>query len=114
MNDTQPTQRDPEPLAWGIFFIWWGITALFPALPRGTGAIGLCLILLGLNGARAWGGIPTSGFTLTLGVLALVVGGLDLTIAVLALTFELPMFAILLIVCGILVLAQSQFRFARA
>lgn len=114
MNDTQPTRRDPEPLAWGIFFIWWGITALFPALPRGTGAIGLGLILLGLNGARAWGGIPTSGFTLTLGVLALVVGGLDLTIAILALTFELPMFAILLIVCGILVLAQSQFRFARA
>lgn len=112
MNDLRPTHRDPEPLAWGIFFIWWGITEMFPALPRGTGALGLGLILLGLNGARALGGLPTSGFTLTLGVLALLLGGLELVATLLALSYELPIFAILLIVCGVLVLARSQPRLA--
>ncbi len=114
MNATQPTNRDPEPLAWGLFFIWWGITELFPALPRGTGAIGLGLILLGLNATRAMWGLPTSGFTLTLGVLALALGGVDLAASVFALSIELPIFAILLIVCGLFVLARSRSPFAHA
>lgn len=114
MNAMEPTHRDPEPLAWGLFFIWWGITELFPALPRGTGAIGLGLILLGLNGARALGGFPVSAFTLTLGVLALVLGGVDLAAAAFALSIQLPVFAILLIVCGLFVLARSRSPLARA
>lgn len=112
MSNLQPTQRDPEPLAWGAFFIWWGITELFPALPPGTGALGLGVILLGLNSARALGGLPTSGFTLTLGVLALVLGGLQLATTFFAIPFEVPIFAILLIACGVLVLARSQWRLA--
>lgn len=114
MNDMQPTKRDPEPLAWGLFFIWWGITELFPELPRGTGAVGLGLILLGLNGARALGGLPTSGFTLMLGVLALVLGGVDLAASMFAMTVELPIFAMLLITCGLITLARSRSLLAHA
>jgi len=97
-------------LAWGALFIWWGITELFPFLPHGTGAIGIGLILLGLNVARSLNGVPTSGFTTTLGILALVLGGLELANSVLHLPFEVPVFAILLIALGVIMLARELLR----
>jgi hydrogenase/urease accessory protein HupE len=97
-------------MAWGALFIWWGITELVPGLPHGTGAIGIGLILLGLNVARSLNGVPTSGFTMTLGILALVLGGLELAISVLRLPIELPVFAILLIVLGVILLARELLR----
>ena len=33
MNEIQSQKHDFETIAWGAFFIWWGITELFPALP---------------------------------------------------------------------------------
>ncbi len=107
MDNIQVTNRTFERLAWGAFFIWWGITELFHFLPAGTGAVGFGLILIGLNAARSLNGVPTSGFTITLGILALVWGGLELAGAVLALPFELPVFAILLIVLGVIMLARE-------
>jgi hypothetical protein len=100
--------RNFETVAWGLFFVWWGITELFPFLPHGLGAVGIGLILLGLNAARSRNGIPTSGFTLTLGILALVLGGLELASSVLNLPFEIPVFAILLIVLGVIVLGREM------
>lgn len=94
-------------MAWAAFFIWWGVTELFPSLPNGIGALGLGVILLGLNAARSLNGIPTSGLTTTLGILALVLGGLELAASALSLPFELPVFAILLIVFGLIVLARE-------
>jgi hypothetical protein len=99
-----------EALAWGAFFIWWGITELFPSLPEGMGAVGIGLILLGLNLARSLNGIPTSGFTTTLGILALGLGGIELTRSVFRLPFELPVFAILLIVLGVIFLGRELLR----
>ncbi len=110
MDYTRTLNRNPETVAWGAFFIWWGITALFPSLPHGTGALGLGVILLGLNAARALNGLPTSGFTLTLGILALALGGLELAASVLSLPFELPIFAILLIVLGVVLLGREILR----
>jgi len=97
-------------IAWGAFFIWWGITTLFQFLPDGTSTIGIGLILLGLNAARYYSKIPTSGFTITLGVIALVLGGFELAQTVLRLPYELPVFAVLLIVLGIALLARELFR----
>lgn len=94
-------------VAWGAFFIWWGILELFEFLPKGTGAIGIGLILLCLNVARALNGIPTSGFTTVVGVLALVLGGLELASTILLLPFDLPVFAILLITLGVILLANE-------
>ena len=52
MENTRTLNRNLETIAWGALFIWWGITELFQFLPHGTGAIGIGLILLGLNVAR--------------------------------------------------------------
>ena len=49
MENTRTLNRNLEMVAWGAFFIWWGITELFNFLPHGTGAIGIGLILLGLE-----------------------------------------------------------------
>ncbi len=107
MENTRTLNRNFETVAWGAFFIWWGITELFKILPAGTGAVGFGLILLSLNVARSLNGIPTSGLTITLGILALVLGGLELAGFFLSLPFELPIFAILLVVLGVIVLARE-------
>jgi hypothetical protein len=110
MNNPQILKHNYESIAWGTFFIWWGITVMFPALPNGTGAIGIGLILLGLNAARAVKRVQTSGFTTTLGVIALVLGGVELARPLLHLPFDLPLFAILLIVIGLLSLIRELGR----
>ena len=107
MENVRTLNRNLETMAWGAFFIWWGITELFQFLPHGTGAIGIGLIWLGLNAARALKGIRTSGLTTTLGILALVWGGLELAGPALHLPFEIPAFAILLIVLGAIMLARE-------
>jgi hypothetical protein len=107
MENTRTSNRNLETIAWGALFIWWGMTELFSFLPHGAGAIGIGLIFLGLNVARSLNGIPTSGFSTTLGILALVLGGLELASSVMHLPFELPIFAILLIVLGVIVLARE-------
>lgn len=110
MDNVRTMSRNYDQLAWGAIFIWWGITELFKFLPDGTGALGFGLILLGLNAARAMNGIPVSGFSMTLGILALVLGVLELAGFFLALPFEIPVLAILLIVFGLIVLAQGMSR----
>jgi hypothetical protein len=107
MNDTQTMNRNFEAIAWGALFIWWGITELVPSLPDGTGAIGIGLILIGVNIARSINGLPVSRFSMTLGILALVWGGLELVGVHLSLPFEIPVFAILLIVQGAIILAPE-------
>lgn len=110
MTNAQTLHRNLEEITWGTLLIWWGITELAGSLPDGTTAVGMGLILLGVNGARALKGIPTNGFGVTIGILALVWGGLELAGAVFSLPFELPVFAILLIVLGVIVLARELTR----
>jgi len=107
MENTRKSTFNLEAIAWGALFIFWGITELFPALPKGIGAIGIGLILVGLNAARSWTGQPTSAFTITIGILALLLGGLELARPLLGLSFELPVFAILLLALGLITLARA-------
>ena len=107
MENTRKSTFNLEAIAWGAFFILWGITELFNSLPEGIGAIGIGLILLGLNAARSWTGRPTSGFTTTFGILALLLGGLELARPLLHLSFELPIFAILLFALGAILLIRE-------
>jgi hypothetical protein len=107
MENTSKSNRNFEAITWGALFIWWGITELAKFLPAGTGLIGMGLILLGLNTVRYFNGIAVNGFTTTIGILALVWGGLELAGAVLSLPFELPVFAILMIVLGVIVLGHE-------
>ena len=105
MENTRKSNIDFGTIAWGAFFILWGITEMFTSLPDGTGTVGIGVILIGINLARSWKGQPTSGFTITLGVLALLLGILQLAFPFLHLSFELPIFAILLMVLGFSLLA---------
>ena len=107
MDNVRPSNSNFEMAAWGALFIWWGITVLFTSLPHGVGAIGVGLILLGLNAARALNGIPTSRFTITLGLIALALGGFDLAKAALHLPWDLPVFAITLTLLGVIFLARA-------
>jgi hypothetical protein len=107
MDNTRQLGHDLETIAWGAVFILWGVTEIFKFLPEGTGVVGMGLILIGLNAARLWKRLPTSGLTLTLGILALILGGLELARPFLHLSFELPVFAILLLVCGVVLLGRT-------
>jgi hypothetical protein len=106
MNDNTRTNRIIDTVAWGVLFIWWGITLLVQ-LPAGFGLIGMGVIVLGANAVRYFQGIRINGFSAGIGVLALVWGGLELAGAVLTLPFELPVFPVLLIVLGVMVLIGS-------
>ena len=107
MDNIQTLKRDFDTVAWGAFFIWWGITEVVKTLPEGTGAVGIGLILLGLNAARALNGLPLSRFTTILGLAAFILGALELLGTVLALPFELPIFAILLVTLGVILIANE-------
>jgi hypothetical protein len=80
---------------------------MFKSLPNGMGAVGIGVILVGLNLVRLWKGQPTSGFTTTFGILALLLGGLELASPYLHLSFDLPIFAILLLALGLIVLVNT-------
>ncbi len=108
MENNRKLNINFETIAWGALFILWGITEMFKFLPDGTGAIGIGLILIGLNVARSLTGRPTSGLTTTFGILALLLGGLELARPLLHLSFELPIFAILLLALGVIVLAGAM------
>jgi hypothetical protein len=107
METVRTLNRTFDTMAWGAFFIWWGVTVLFKSLPVGMGAVGIGLILLGLNAARALNRIPTSGFTITLGLITLALGGFDLVKSALRLPWDLPVFAIMLTSLGVLFLAHA-------
>jgi hypothetical protein len=105
MNDSMRKNRNIDALGWGALFIWWGVTLLIQ-FPAGVGLIGVGLILLASNAARYFQGIRMSGFTTTIGVLALIWGALELAGTVLP--FALPLFPILLIVLGLMILFGSR------
>ncbi len=108
MENTRKSTLDLGTLAWGALFILWGFTEMFTSLPKGIGALGIGLILIGLNLARYWTGQPVSRFSTTIGILGLLLGGLELVQPYLHLSFELPIFAILLLTFGVITLIGAM------
>ncbi len=113
MVDAKSLNRKYETAAWGAFFILLGVTSLFRGLPDGVGAVGLGLIFLGLNLARYLNKVPTSALTITLGVLALLLGGADILRTVLNLQIEVPLFPLALIAIGLIWLIRGVTQGAR-
>ncbi len=107
MNNAQTVNRNYDVIAWGALLIWWGISIMIPSLPNGSAPLGTGLILIGVNVARKMSGLPISGFSTTIGILALIWGVLELVGVLVSLPFELPIFAILLIVLGLIVLVPG-------
>ncbi len=111
MEITNSLDRKFETITWGALLIWWGLRWWpLESLPNGAGLLGTGGILLGLNAIRSLNGIPAKGFTTILGILALTFGGLLLAREVLRLSFELPLFEILLIGLGVILLARELLR----
>ncbi len=106
-TQSQPFNRDVGAIVWGALLIWWGISELPGFLPHGAGALGIGLILLGLNGVRLLNGARARSLSVTLGILALLLGSLQLASSVITLPFELPVLAILLIALGLIVMVRE-------
>ncbi len=110
MEDAKRLDRILEASAWGLLFVWWGLSLLPHLLPNGLDAAGTGLILLGLNGVRSLKKIPTQGFSITCGILCLIWGALDLSRSVFHLPYRLPVFAILLIALGLILCLAALLR----
>lgn len=95
-----------EEVGWALFLIMIGGIWLLPEgqIPSYAWLIGAGLIMLGINFARYFMGIKMSGFTVFLGILALV-GGLGGVFSL-----NLPVFAALFIVFGVSLLMRAMFK----
>lgn len=111
MKEEQLTDQDQqkmhlnkrlEAIAWGLFLIMIGGLWLLPdqTVPEGTWLFGIGVIMLGLNGVRFLYGIKMSGFTIFLGIVALIIGVGSF------LGMELPVFPILIILWGLSVVLE--------
>jgi len=65
-----------EKIGWGLFLVMLGAIWLFPdsIVPEGTFMFGVGIILLGINFIKYTKGYRVNGFTIFLGVVALVAG----------------------------------------
>jgi hypothetical protein len=69
-------ERRFEDLGWGVLLTAVGTIWLLPEklVPHGSWLIAAGLIMLGLNAARFFSGLRTNGFSLVVGILALIAG----------------------------------------
>ncbi len=110
--ETTAENRILETLAWGALFIWLGIWWIAPEdspmFPAGTGAVGVGIILLGLNVARWLKGVSINLCSTVLGATFLILGGMKLTCGFLncqSCNPSLP--GVLLIVLGTVLLTRE-------
>jgi hypothetical protein len=96
--------RRLEDFGWGVLLITIGTIWLAPEkqVPHGSWLIAAGLIILGLNATRCFNGIRMSGFSLVIGILALVAGLGEF------LALQVPLFAIALIVIGAVALLMRS------
>ena len=109
MDDMKTINRRYETIAWGLLSMIWGITILFDFLPFGVGLVGTGLLFLGVTAVRSLNDLPTKGDNTIIGILALVWGGLELARPILHLS-DWAIFAILLIVLGMILLVRGLLR----
>lgn len=98
--------RQIESIGWALFFIWSGVLLIAPHgyIPEGSWLIGTGLIIVGSMGIRYLYGIRINGFWLVLGLLALSFGISEFF------RLDLPVFPILLIIGGVVVVYIALFR----
>jgi len=91
-----------EDFGWAVLLIAIGTIWLMPEklIPQGSWLIAAGLIMLGLNAIRYFNGIEMVGFSLVAGILALLAGLGEFF------GLTLPLFAIALIVIGVVILLK--------
>ena len=99
-----------EAVGWSLWLIWIGVIGVIPGLPDGTGMLGTALLLLGLNMARYRHRIPVSDFSLILGLLALIDGGVHLLRSLFAFHIELEFFPVLMVIIGTIMAVHAVDR----
>jgi hypothetical protein len=95
-----------EEIGWALFLIMIGSLWLLPEgrIPSHAWLIGAGLIMLGVNFARYFSGIKMSGFSVFLGVVALVAGAGGIF------NLALPIFPALFIILGASLLMRAFFK----
>jgi hypothetical protein len=95
-----------EEFSWALFLVLIGVLWILPAsyFPSSAWLVGAGVILLGLNFVRYFVGIKMSGFTVFLGIVALV-AGLGSVFG-----FELPIIPAVLIIVGASLLVRAIFK----
>ncbi|MEM2147752.1 MAG: hypothetical protein QXJ94_04025 [Candidatus Bathyarchaeia archaeon] len=92
-------------LAWGLFFVWIGVSWIaneYYSVPMGTYvALGVGIILVGLNAARKVLGLRLSKFSLFIGIVALAFGGAALT------GYTLPLWQTIIVLIGLFIIAEA-------
>jgi|SRR3990172_391489 len=101
MNNNDQLDKRYRTIAWGALFLLIGSLILIPGDQTSWAILGSGIILLGLNLGRSIRKIPMSGFSLALGVLALLVGALVLITSALGIHYEIDLLAITLIAIGV-------------
>ena len=99
-----------ETATWGLGLILVGGLSLIPGDQTDLAMLGLGMLLLGLNLVRAIRQIPVSYFSITLGVIFLLVWMWSLIIPGLGLGIQLELFPLLLIIFGLYLLIPSPKR----
>jgi hypothetical protein len=118
MDNIQDSNRRFNALGWGLLCVLWGITILFDSVPFGLGMLGTGLILLGANAVRLRKGMPPRDENTVLGILAVAWAGLELARPILQPLIQLAdwdwaIFAILLLILGLTLLAREALRIRR-
>lgn len=105
MNNLNNLNKRYEVIAWGLGFLWIGILGLIPGDQSAIGFLSLGLILLGLNLARYISKVPINFFSIVLGILVSALGAVVLIRQMLGYpSFELDLFALMLVVIGLYIL----------
>jgi hypothetical protein len=105
LNTAPRTAADRvEAFGWGLLLLMTGVLALIPGTPEGTWLAGLGVLVLGLNATRLGVGLAPDRFGVLLGSGA-VLAGLGLMAG-----FDVPVVALLLIACGLAIVAGQVGR----
>ena len=110
MNDLEVLDQRYEAVAWGGIFILLGSLMFIPGDQNNVFVMGTGMILLGLNLARSLAQIAVNRFTVILGAMALVLGGLSLLWPVMGngTRFEVDIFPFIILAIGLYLLIPGS------
>jgi len=119
MDNIQDSNRRFNAIGWGLLCVLWGITILFDSVPFSLGMLGTGLILIGANVVRVRKGLRPRDENTVLGILALAWAGLELARPILQPVFlfvdwDWAIFAVLLLMLGLILLAREALRIRRS